>query len=297
MGWKIRARAGGVADLPNPEIYRAKADRIRHLFVPKKPPQAADWLAMHREPGQTFVEYTRCNPNRPRDGRRCLYLVELGVFDEARKRVFGLLREFMGLVFRLEVKLLPALPEAVVPAAARRLLPHSGDLQFQSETILNDVLRPRRPADAVALLALTPVDLWPGDDWNFVFGQATLAERVGVWSTARLGDPVTERRVFLRRVLQVAVHETAHMFGMRHCTAYECGMNGSNSLDESDRAPLAFCPECEAKLWWICLQNPPKRALALAEFAAREGLEAEAKLWRASAGVLAAPAGGKPKPE
>lgn len=296
MGWKLHARAGGVSDLPNPDVYRKKADRIRHLFAAKKPPEAGDWLAMHREPGQTFEEYTKCNPNRPKDGRRAIYLAELGDFDDVRKKVVALLREFMGLVFRLEVKTLAVIDPAVVPAAARRTNPHTRQMQFLSTHLLDHVLKPQRPADAVALLALTPVDLWPGEGWNFVFGQASLGERVGVWSTARFGDPVKDRQSFLRRVLQVAVHETGHMFGMRHCTAYQCGMNGSNSLAESDRTPLAFCPECDAKLWWACLQNPPKRALALADFAERHEFSDEAKLWRSAAKALAEDPGPAAKP-
>ena len=48
---------------------------------------------------------------------------------------------------------------------------------------------PRRPEDAVAVLGLTTSDLWPGEGWNFVFGQASLRDRIGVWSLYRFGDP------------------------------------------------------------------------------------------------------------
>ncbi len=50
------------------------------------------------------------------------------------------------------------------------------------------------------------------------------------------------------------------MFGIRHCIAYECGMNGSNHEGERDRQPLEFCPECQAKLWWTTKIDPVKRA-------------------------------------
>ena len=65
-----------------------------------------------------------------------------------------------------------------------------------------------------------------------------------------------------------ATHETGHMFGIRHCIAYECGMNGSNHSDERDRQPLEFCPECQPKLWWTCGLDPLERSRALDAVAA-----------------------------
>ena len=41
------------------------------------------------------------------------------------------------------------------------------------------------PPDAFCVGAITLCDLYPRDDWNFVFGIATLANRVGVYSLAR----------------------------------------------------------------------------------------------------------------
>jgi archaemetzincin len=34
------------------------------------------------------------------------------------------------------------------------------------------------------------------------------------------------------------------MFSLAHCRRFECLMNGSNSLEEMDRAPLELCPVC-----------------------------------------------------
>lgn len=143
------------------------------------------------------------------------------------------------------------------------------------------------PVDAVAVLAITQEDLWPGRGWNFVYGQVSLVDRVGVWSTARMGDPEKEAQMFLRRVLQVAVHETGHMFGIKHCTAYECCMNGSNHQAESDQAPLVFCVECDAKLWWACGLDVSRRAHSLYQFAREHGLKSDAAQWKRIANSLA----------
>jgi archaemetzincin len=149
--------------------------------------------------------------------------------------------------------------------------------------VLFDLLRPRRPADAVAVLALTTSDLWPGEDWNFVFGQASLTDRVGVWSLARYGDPDAgddEYRLFRQRMFKVALHEAGHMLGIAHCTAYECLMNGSNHLAEMDSRPLYLCPQDAPKVWWSCSADPARRYARLIEFAEQQDLTAEATYWR-----------------
>ena len=45
------------------------------------------------------------------------------------------------------------------------------------------------------------------------------------------------------------VHEIGHMFGLEHCTHYECTMNGSNGSFEYIKHPnRTLCPICIAKL-------------------------------------------------
>lgn len=46
------------------------------------------------------------------------------------------------------------------------------------------------------MIAFTNADLWPGEGWNYVFGQASLADHVGVWSIHRYGDPSTATQLF-----------------------------------------------------------------------------------------------------
>ena len=144
------------------------------------------------------------------------------------------------------------------------------------------LLRRKKPADAVAVLAMTTADLWPGKGWNFVYGQAPLSGGVGVWSLHRIGNPKLEPGTFLRRTLMIAVHETGHMLGIWHCTRFECGMNGANHQDESDRQPIWFCPEDEMKIWWACRVDAAERYRRLAEFAETYRLEREAEFWRRS---------------
>jgi archaemetzincin len=180
---------------------------------------------------------------------------------------------------------LDRIPETDVPESARRNHPLSDDLQFDSIYIIEKLLPGRVPGDAAAVVALTGTDLWPGNDWNFVLGQGSLGRPTGVVSLNRLRGPEPESRMLLR-TLKIATHEIGHLFGMPHCKAYECGMNGANSLQETDRHPLAFCPECEAKVWLVGGADPAERYRRLAEFANRYHLETEAELWTKSAAAL-----------
>ena len=98
----------------------------------------------------------------------------------------------------------------------------------------------------MAVLALTTSDLWPGEDLELRLRPGQPTDRVGVWSLARYGDAdgsEEDYRLFRQRMFKVALHETGHMLGIRHCTAYECCMNGTNHLAEMDSRPLYLCPQ------------------------------------------------------
>lgn len=130
--------------------------------------------------------------------------------------------------------------------------------------------------DAAVLIAFTSTDLYPDETMNYVFGQASLQSRVGVWSLYRL-DENADDKLFLTRTLKIATHETGHMFSIRHCTKYECGMSGTNHLEETDSRPLDFCPECMAKICWISNYEPQERYRRLAKFLSDNGFAEEAR--------------------
>ena len=273
----------------SPETLRRAMAAVAHLHKPMGKPLPGDWLTTSPEPGQTFEEYLQSDPVRPSDERRVLYVRPLGEFTPAQRRIVTLAADFMSGFFNLPVKLLPE--EALPPVAAkhRRVHPQWGDRQILAGHITMDILRPALPADAAALIAFTSSDLYPGVELNFVFGQASFRERVGVWSLYRLGKPDIDRRSFLltlARTLKIATHETGHMFSIKHCTKYECVMSGTNGLHETDRRPLDVCPECMAKICWATNTSPRERYERLARFCAANGLERERRFFEASAEAL-----------
>ena len=261
------------------KMLEAAMEKLRPLHRKLGKPSRGEWLYHHREAGQTFRQYVRSNPVRPDAKRRVIYIQPLGEFTKGRRKVVELTADFLGRHFNLPTKMCEQLPLSLVPARARRTHPAWGDKQILTSYVLDELLRPRLPDDAFAYIAFTASDLWPGEGWNFVFGQASLRQRVGVWSVYRYGDPDTgqaEFRLCLLRTLRVASHELGHMCSIYHCTAYHCGMCGSNSLAESDRRPLALCPECMAKICWATQADPVGRYRKLSAFCKEHDLKAQA---------------------
>ena len=248
-----RAAVGELTGL-SPVLRRAfSADTPEFEPIPKPGPH--DWLAVHPESAQTFHEFKASRPNRPTELRRIVYLQPLGEFVADRSPSIETLREFASGFFAMEVKVLPVISLDASKFTTRHN-PNTGNLQILTSDVLN-FLKARVPADAFCMLAITMEDLYPEPSWNFVFGQASLSERVGVYSFARYdsafyGDPRAPgyETLLLRRSCKVLAHETGHMFGLTHCTFFNCLMNGSNHLAESDRRPLHLCPVCLRKLQW-----------------------------------------------
>lgn len=251
-------------------------------FEPIHEPGPSDWLGNFAEAGQTFEHFVRSQPNRPDGRRKKLYLQPLGKFSGSDGPALEQLRELMIAFFTMDVDVLPPLSMAQSHFTSRRNR-WTGQAQLLTGDILN-LLQTRLPEDAFALLGVTMTDLYPDPSWNFVFGQASLRDRVGVYSFARYdpgfyGQAATadSRRLVLRRSCKVLAHETAHMFGIEHCVWYQCLMNGSNHLAEADARPLHLCPVDLRKLQWSIGFDVVDRYRRLRDFHRQAGFEDEAQ--------------------
>jgi archaemetzincin len=269
------------------EVYQELEQRLRPLADPLPAPRPGDWLAEHDEPDQTFAEYLDARPVRRSDKLHTIYLCLVGDFSEAQRRILALTEEYLGIFFDCLVKVRRQIALASIPARARRTHAPWGDQQVLTGYILHEILEPERPADALAYLALTAPDLWPGKGWNFVFGEASLRQRIGVWSVYRNGDAETDFRLFLRRTLSTVSHETGHILGMAHCTAYLCLMNGSNHQEEKDRRPMHLCRVCLRKLCWNLRVEPVPYLTKLKAFSDQNGLDAESRWYERAIAALA----------
>ena len=240
----------------------SRFEKLVPLHQPKKDQGPYSWLATHEEPGQTFSEYTASRPVMPDKKHPYIYIVLLGDFNEAQQKVLQMTSRYIEVYFQTPVKFSEPIPLSLVPPEARRIHPQTNDPQILTTDVIEKILKPRMPQDAFCFIAFTSSDLWPGEGWNFVFGQASMEDRIGVWSIYRNGDPRKGKDDFalcLRRAIQTGTHEIGHLFGLAHCVYYECNMNGSNSRQESDRRPLWDCPVCLRKLTWALKIDPADR--------------------------------------
>ncbi|MEO6051329.1 MAG: archaemetzincin [Pyrinomonadaceae bacterium] len=258
--------------------------KVAPFFKVMGKPDNSDWLASHNEPGQTFEEYFDADPVKPTKERQKIYVLPLGTFNAKQQMVIEVAAGYLAVFYDLPVEQMAAKPlVAVYPNIRQNKFTKTR--QIKTGFILNDILPNILPTDAAALIAFTTDDLYPDESMNYVFGQASLENRVGVWSLSRLDDN-TDDLGFLRRTLKIAAHETGHMFSMRHCTKYECVMSGTNHLAETDRRPIDACPECTAKICWLSDADQVERYENLAVFCRKNGLNKEAEEFGRKSDVL-----------
>lgn len=248
-----QARLAAIGDLRSlsPELQRVFDPG--QDFAPMPAPGSRDWLANYHEGGQTFAEFLQAEPNRPDRERHTIYLLPLSDFSVERAPSLEKLREFTEAYFTLETKLLPTL---IIPPdqITTRVREGTDRPQWFANDLLK-MLEPQLPPDAYCLLGITLTDLYSSQTPTYVFGQASLRNRTGVFSFARFDpafyddpDPPAVATLILRRSCHTLAHEICHMFGMPHCTFFACAVNGSNNLDENDSRPLHVCPVCLRKL-------------------------------------------------
>lgn len=173
-----------------------------------------------------------------------------------------LLAEFARSFYQLPVALMPPADLDSLPQGSYRTTGHWSKRQYLTSSITSQ-LRRAIPEDSYAAVAVTMADLYPGKDWNFVFGEASPARRVGVFSFARTDPefyddgpgriPAGEhfeaaQATFAIECAKTLVHELGHLCGFEHCVFYRCLMNGANHGQESAEAPELMCPCCLRKL-------------------------------------------------
>lgn len=269
---------GSIKDLP---IALQRALNPSNDFEIVSVPKSGDWLAEHFEPGQSFENFISIRPAKPDRYQNKIYLQPLGNFIDGQSPNLEKLKAYTTAYFMMDTTILPVLPINESKLTSR-INPYTRNRQILTRDVLI-LLKKRKPIDAFCVLAITMEDLYPDPSWNFVFGQASPRDGVGVFSFARY-DPVfygekrrkNSQRILLRRSCKVLAHETGHMFSLAHCIYFQCLMNGSNHLQESDSRPFSLCPVCLRKLQFGIGFEVVDRYQKVFSFYKKSGFENEA---------------------
>ncbi len=251
--------------------------------VPLGPPQEGEWLFTHQEKGQTFEAYKAAHPVKPTAAQAVIYLLPVGEFTPLQLEILQAVTAYNTSFFQLSTILLPSLPDTGVPASAMRQQT-DGNIQLLAPYLLDSLLRGKLPDDGIALLAISAKDLYPKNNWNYVFGLASYVNRVGISSIYRLQNKqldTSSYQLCLSRLMKITTHEIGHMFTLHHCISARCVMNGTNSLAETDRTPIRLCTTCQKKLCWNFQFDSKKRLEQLIHFCRQHNLEAERMLLQA----------------
>ena len=261
--------------------------RLKPLAGKLDKPRPGEWRYEHpEERHQSFDDYVQQQPVRKSHQLSTIYICLLGDFNREQQKIIDANREYLEVFFQTPVKIAQRVSLDKIPTRAQRKNPHEGHLQVLSTYVLDELLKPQRPKDALAYVAFSSADLWTryeGRDWNFVFGQAQIRERVGVWSIARFPDPAADQESYqrcLKLTLATASHETSHILTMPHCSEFACSLNGCNHLLESESKPLHVCPSCFRKLCWNLRLEPVSYCRKLGKYCEQHDFKEEASYYR-----------------
>jgi len=225
-------------------------EQLARLDVALGKPAPGDWLAVHPEPGQAFKQYVASKPVRASTERYRIYLQPVGTFTSEQINLCLHTKDYLQIFYGLDVVVLTGIDDTIVPDTARRYA-GTAEEQLLTGPIL-DHLEQALPGNGL-VMAITAKDLYPGSNFNYVFGQARLTKRVGVSSFYRYLEGRADSLSYkfcLERLIKTSSHEIGHMLSCQHCTHAMCVMNGSNSLWESDSRPNRLCSVCLRKFQW-----------------------------------------------
>lgn len=248
---------------------------LNDVQLPKA--KSGSWRYSHDEKFQTFEDFQKLKKIKPEPGKNIIYLQPIGDFNELQRKEVELNREYLSSYFQLETRILPVLSNTIFPKKARRIF-KDGQEQILAGYVLDSILIRRKPKDAVVVMGITEKDLFPKPEWNYVFGQASYEDGVGVTSIYRFSDGSLSDSNFnqsLERLIKISSHEIGHMFGVAHCLHANCVMNGTNSLPETDFHFARACSLCQQKLNSSLLYNPRKRLRDLKAFFEKQHLNME----------------------
>lgn len=247
----------------NPYFVNARKNDVKKL-----PSVSGDWLLSHPEKYVSFDDFSaKYKPLATSDLQSiCIQPIEGSVMKSNPD--FQKCASYISLFFQKKVQINSHLVINANERNSRKS--YDSGIQLNARFINDSILTKPEFKKNLATMALTTEDIFPSDDWSYVFGLANYKNRVGITSTYRFQSE--EENLAFIRLIKTASHEIAHMFGLTHCVQNECVMNGCNHILELDRNSLRLCSLCQQKLAYRLNINPEKRNADLQKFFSENNL-------------------------
>ncbi len=268
---------GPIDDLP-PQLQRALEPGPD--FAPLPTPGPHGWLAIHEESGQSFDDF-RSSATLPGPLRNRIYIQPLDDLPPGSSWDLTQLEVFTRAFFGLDARVLPPLSLESRAFVTRRA-PDSPGMQVYAGGVLSALFQ-HKPADSYCLVGITGRDICPSAIVTYAFGVAVPSLRVGLCSVARYGLPFCRQvpghtaEDMRCRCCKLVVHEIGHLIGLQHCVFFQCLMNGSSDLLESDARPMHLCPLDLRKVQWALGFDVGDRYRRLRSFWADAGADDETR--------------------
>ena len=252
---------GNISKLPDDslkKILKTAEDFHNPIYAPEKD----DWLSEQEEDGQTFNQFLYDRYNLMSVNRNIIYINPLQ--EMPQQFLDNLLLYCQSFFYPMKVKLINivSLQSLKVKSTINK---YSKKIQYNASQINSKTVK-YVPNDAHCMVSILLDDLYPESSWNFVFGLATIKDRVGVFSFARFSSSFEKKNevvnfdnFLLYCSCSTLTHEICHTFGLEHCIYYTCLMNGCNNMEEAKKQPLYECPVCLRKLHYSIGFDPLER--------------------------------------
>ena len=247
------------------------------LAKPLPAPRKGDWRGQIQEPAQSFDTFL----HEARRARGKLVILPLGDMPGDQMRAIDHVADAMSAFFGMQVVRAPALALERLPKTCFRNL-SGGKRQLNAEAFMRLILRPSVGGDVASVVAVTALDIYPGEEWPFesAFGWSSFSGGTSVISTSQVvSGRGADRGKNLLRLSKLATHELAHTFGLKHCSTHDCLMNGCSSLRENDSKPFHLCPDCLAKLSYALSSDPAAHLEDMLALCQNKGFSGESKYY------------------
>lgn len=252
---------GNISKLPDDslkKILKTAEDFHNPIYAPEKD----DWLSEQEEDGQTFNQFLYDRYNLMSVNRNIIYINPLQ--EMPQQFLDNLLLYCQSFFYPMKVKLINIVSLQSLKVKSR-INKYSKKIQYNASQINSKTVK-YVPNDAHCMVSILLDDLYPESSWNFVFGLATIKDRVGVFSFARFSSSFEKKNevvnfdnFLLYCSCSTLTHEICHTFGLEHCIYYTCLMNGCNNMEEAKKQPLYECPVCLRKLHYSIGFDPLER--------------------------------------